>query len=302
MKRSTTRPRGFTLIELLVVIAVIAVLVALIVPSLDRTRELGLRTASLANAHQVGIAGAAYQGDFKDALPFTLVYQRGTVAGPESGPLEGAGRGAEAGMCPWSFAGVNNDPYWVGREFDIEAADRPLNPYVASGVGFLAPDPPGTMGATAAERLANELPVLRVRGVEDSMMRSWSATPMMPMETPGVKCYADVGTSYLLNLKWVDEFGAAGDPVDRLRTATGRLRSMMGGGDAGGAGPSRFVWFCDQAGVEVPMAVDARFSWNNAFDDDNKSVMGFADGHAGYHEVKPGALATREYSLTLMGR
>ena len=50
------------------------------------------------------------------------------------------------------------------------------------------------------------------------------------------------------------------------------------------------------------MAADAGFSWNNAFDDDNKSVMGFADGHAGYHEVRPGALATREYSLTLTGR
>ena len=203
-------PRAFTLIELLVVIAVIAVLVALVVPGLDRARESGLRTASLANAHQIGIAGAAYQHDSKELLPFTPVYRRGGIAAPESGPLEG--------LCPWSFAGANNAAYWSGRAFDIEAADRPLNPYIASGITFDAPAAPASIGSTEADRKCADLPVLRTRGYEDSLERSWPATPT-PDLNPGIPCYQDVGTSYLLNLRWLDAFATITNPIERLRVA-----------------------------------------------------------------------------------
>ncbi len=96
---------AFTLIELLVVIAIITVLIALIVPGLDRARESALRTASLSNAHQIGVAGATYEHDFKETFPFTNVYRRGVALGPDSGPLEGGG------LCPWSFVGRNNAPF-----------------------------------------------------------------------------------------------------------------------------------------------------------------------------------------------
>src|SRR5690349_7885301 len=110
------RPRpAFTLIELLVVIAVISLLIALVAPALDRAREQGLKPASLSGAHQVGLAGAAYQQDSRERLPFTPVFRRGSSPGPGAGPLEG--------LCPWSFAGRNNAAYWAGRDFDIEAAD-----------------------------------------------------------------------------------------------------------------------------------------------------------------------------------
>ncbi len=277
--------RAFTLIELLVVIVIIAALIAIIVPGLDRARESGLRTASLTNAHQIGVAGGTYQQDSKEALPFTLVYRRGSAAGPDSGPLEGGG------FCPWSFAGRNNATYWSGREFDIEAADRPLNPYLAQGVPFEAPAPPASIGATDADRACAELPVLRVRGFEDSLERPWPAPPTDG--TAGVSCYQDVGTSYLLNLRWLDEFSAETDPVQRLRTGLPRLSQ------GGTAGAARMAWFTDQSGEAVPRAIDPSFSWNNAFDDNNKSVMGFLDGHANYLKVRPGVMWDKDYSLIL---
>jgi prepilin-type N-terminal cleavage/methylation domain-containing protein/prepilin-type processing-associated H-X9-DG protein len=50
-KRSTAR--GFTLVELLVVIGIIALLVAIIMPSLGRAREAARRTACLSNLHHL---------------------------------------------------------------------------------------------------------------------------------------------------------------------------------------------------------------------------------------------------------
>lgn len=296
MRRVPSTLRAFTLIELLVVIAVITVLIAIIAPSLDRARESGLRTAALSNAHQIGIAGAAYQHDSKDALPFTPVYRRGMASGPDSGPLEGAG------LCPWSFAGKNNDAWWAGREFDIEAADRPLNPYIASGSTFPAPDAPATLGATDPDRKVLDLPALHIRGFEDSLERSWATAPGAdPTAIPGLTTYDDVGTSYLLNLRWIDRFAPTPDPLERLRVASGSLRSAMAGSSTSGIAPSRFVWFTDQSGEAVPRA-SAGFGWNNAFDDDNRAILGFADGHSAYLPVKSGVMSTKDYSLTLTGQ
>jgi prepilin-type N-terminal cleavage/methylation domain-containing protein len=62
--------RGFTLIELLVVIAIIAVLAALLLPSLTNARERGRRAACLSNLRQVGIAIRLYADDFQGKIPY----------------------------------------------------------------------------------------------------------------------------------------------------------------------------------------------------------------------------------------
>lgn len=55
--------RGFTLIELLVVIAIIALLMALLVPALERAREQGQRVVCLGNLRQLMFAWNFYNDD-----------------------------------------------------------------------------------------------------------------------------------------------------------------------------------------------------------------------------------------------
>jgi len=64
------RKRAFTLIELLVVIAIIALLVSILMPSLQQAKELALRAKCGVNLRNIGLAINIYADDHNDWLPF----------------------------------------------------------------------------------------------------------------------------------------------------------------------------------------------------------------------------------------
>jgi prepilin-type N-terminal cleavage/methylation domain-containing protein len=64
-----TRRRGFTLIELLVVVAIIGALIAILIPSLSRARNLAKRTVCATNLKGQGNAFGVYATQYGDILP-----------------------------------------------------------------------------------------------------------------------------------------------------------------------------------------------------------------------------------------
>lgn len=75
MRNESTRPsrRAFTLVELLVVIGVIAILISVLLPALQRVRSHARNVQCMSNLRQIGLGCAAYANTFRNiALPHSV--------------------------------------------------------------------------------------------------------------------------------------------------------------------------------------------------------------------------------------
>ena len=69
LERTVRRPSGFTLIELLVVIAIISLLVSILLPSLQRARDLAKNVLCKAGSKSQGTAFCMYGEDYDTYIP-----------------------------------------------------------------------------------------------------------------------------------------------------------------------------------------------------------------------------------------
>ena len=174
------RRPGFTLIELMVVVSIIALLMAILLPSLGQAREQARKVVCLSNLHQLANAVEAYVQDY-NAYPFWLL----------------RGDGDQYGMCSWAWGGKTTsiDPWrsFSNGIFYIQAKNKPLNRFLGAAA-FSEPEP------ITDDRDRSELKVFRCPSDNKSWQALWHTEKLTHRPA-----YEDVGTSYQLNYHWFEQ-------------------------------------------------------------------------------------------------
>lgn len=272
------RTRAFTMIELVMVVVVISTIAVLLLPAMKRRWNAGAEVDSIKNVRQILRANAQYRLDHADRVPMRgASYSNGQITG---------------GWDTWHHAGKNCDQFWqaTGGAFDESAFGRFLNPYLST---TLAPMPPGYINTgagatwtfrsgtpTVQQRAAFKMEVCRSPGDVATRQRNW------PLATPGVSCYNDVGTSYLVNMKWWDTSGFPGNFTQRFNAGVSAISAIRA--SAWFRPLNNYVWIHDQVADVVPYSGSSVTP--GEFGGKNMSVCGYLDGRAAYIKLVPNAL------------
>lgn len=118
-----TKNKAFTLIELLVVVAIIALLIAILLPSLTQAREITRQTVCASGLRQIGNGVAFYTQDYNT---YTPIFQRVNI---RQGPRDvwwyqlvfNYMKDLDSLSCPsvtWSIVGANRFHVTSNRIFD----------------------------------------------------------------------------------------------------------------------------------------------------------------------------------------
>lgn len=286
------RANAFTLIELLVVVAIIALLISILLPSLQSAREAGRKAKCLANMKQIATGMHTYANDDSKthAFPVQPVYgDPNTIASlsaPEFLYVTWWTWGGRDGVVPWVIAG--NQSRYV-REFNTAVPAQPeSNPpnwrlYAAHHRPLNRTLYPNGINPTGQDRF--DLPLFSCPSDIGYPLDSPTVGERIddaPQAMRRIPLYDGLGNSYRAS------FACAGAPAGRQKLTAGpaghRLDSIPSAGDT--------LWFADSlffnmigTNGAIPATSNTTLNfmgWHKRRAADN---VAFVDGSARYTDV-----------------
>lgn len=201
--RRSTRPKAFTLIELLVVVAIIAVLIAILIPSLGRSRDQAKMTSCKANLRSIGQLLYMYDNMFA-GLPIgdgsdpnqSGQYLRWYISVQNAADSSAGTNTYTAGSAASKIRAMFIDPAVGGTEF-LRQNNNPSLSYVDSIIQYachpvIMPSWGGPLGAKPAPYKLSTLPRTDLAMVFDTNLTFVSTTGYW-------KCNGDVAVANLID-------------------------------------------------------------------------------------------------------
>ena len=292
------RPGAFTLVELLVVVSIIALLIAILLPSLRKAREQAKLAACMANMTGIGKSGLTYAAD--DPGENIVPVPDTDVLYKASGALEWGGKSGSGDSVLATDPSIS---LW-GTAWFRGPAHRPMNLTLFKG-GFRDYNPPngapnaGPGNVNWLNDTKIDLPIYRCpsdtgyAGGGFLYTGGRHARDETPWRDGGLSAYDHFGTSYSANTFWITG-GLSGrrirsqspylTPLSRLPAPSETIAYQEW--------QSRFAWLwgdwtsqCDWAGRDK--LVENRHNtipgWHRQ---PFRFVVAFSDGHADVVKMK----------------
>jgi prepilin-type N-terminal cleavage/methylation domain-containing protein len=239
----TLRKDAFTLIELLVVVAIIALLISILLPSLQGAREQGKKAVCLSNMSQIAKASHSYAVD-DDREQMIPLHKMNVLSIHSQGWPQSCNKTWRTAL-PFAFGGRtavkkllwnNQEIRELTRDWRWGAPTRPLNRYVYGDM---------------SEGDFKNLPMYHCPsdvGYPEFDPADWGGADNLdcPVQSAHIPCYDFVGNSYRINtcgLIWPKGGGGANPGSSRFAAQF----SVGAEGHASSAieNPSRVAMYCD---------------------------------------------------------